>query len=387
MEAKNNPTNSIQLTRLLQLDEWGSQYAREKLLNWDQENDERKEFVPDNHYFLLLKVMTVGRKEAFTDDEINLLFHVSETYASTDPLLGKIVSVIIATFKMRKVILSFSEKTCFTWNQVENSISLNNKFISQWNTGIHFSANKLTEKERKECFNLIGNIMFAQVGVSISGLRLELKEFPCFFDLFHSKLVAIHFENCEFIADGEFVFPSDFLLNLPILWDFKWKNCNELGAILTGLQKMPATLSCLDLSYNQLSDEQLLEVSSIVKRQTKLIELILNGIGMTNSNSVELVRNILQLPHLRNLDLSSNQIGEHLLERLAASPTPMKWTKLDLEYSSITDYEKLIGFKNLPDLHELALDANEIKITEMELRTRYLPKLKYFSPGERSTIE
>ncbi len=150
---------------------------------------------------------------------------------------------------------------------------------------------------------------------------------------------------------------------------------------------MPATLSCLDLSNNQLSDEQLLEVSSIVKRQTNLIELVLNGIGMTSSNSIELVQNILQLPHLRNLDLSSNQIGEYLLEKLAASPTPMKWIKLDLEYSGITDYEKTDRIQELPGLLELALDANEIKITEMELRTRYLPKLKYFSPGERSTIE
>ncbi|KAK2906721.1 hypothetical protein Q8A67_005706 [Cirrhinus molitorella] len=146
---------------------------------------------------------------------------------------------------------------------------------------------------------------------------------------------------------------------------------DSCSAVTSALNSSPSHLRELDLSGNKLGDSGFRSLSVLLRNpQCKLETLYLCGCGITEKQCLILTLALKSNPsHLRNLNLSGNQLGDSGVENLGLllSNPQCKLKKLHLCKCSITEKQCLIltsALKsNLSHLRELDLSGNNIENT------------------------
>uniref|UniRef100_A0A8C1MPV2 Uncharacterized protein n=1 Tax=Cyprinus carpio TaxID=7962 RepID=A0A8C1MPV2_CYPCA len=146
--------------------------------------------------------------------------------------------------------------------------------------------------------------------------------------------------------------------------DIKADDCS---ALTSALKSNPSHLRELDLSRNKLGDSGVKHLSDLLKNpQFKLEKLALCKCSIKEKHCLILKSNP---SHLRELDLSGNELGESGVENLGVllSSSQCKLEKLHLCRCSITEKQCLILTSalclNSSHLRELDLSGNEIENT------------------------
>uniref|UniRef100_A0A8C1XRI7 Uncharacterized protein n=1 Tax=Cyprinus carpio TaxID=7962 RepID=A0A8C1XRI7_CYPCA len=143
------------------------------------------------------------------------------------------------------------------------------------------------------------------------------------------------------------------------------------SALTSALKSNPSHLRELDLSGNQLGDSGLKNICDLLMNpQCKLEKLDLCVCSITEEQCLILISALKSNPsHLRELNLSGNQLGDSGVENLGVllGSTQCKLEKLHLCVCSITEKQCLIltsALKsNLSHLRELDLSGNKIENT------------------------
>ena len=310
-----------------------------------------------------------------TDSELEQVFLLANSLNVTGDILDKTLSTLSAAFMQRTFNLSAFQKT-YIWQKFEQALGrLTDETITICKQEIILNGLNVVPGKQSSYFRLVQNLTPHYTGVIIQDLPLDANDIKGIHQLLSKNLRKIEISNC----------PMNFELDLD--WDFssfesleyfQWSNCYAGDSIVHITKTLPNSLVYLDISKNKMNPTTPNQLSPLLERLTNLATLKLADNNLTPAGTADLLVCICSLKKLKEVDLSTNYIGNALLDYLTTLSSPLPWTHLNLEKCCVLETEfNVHAFSKLPELTNLnLLNMGVDKEIIALLKSDLLPNLK-----------